>query len=59
MAICAAILVGVGLGYLQVKEGWPPEMMSRLTNLSGLPVSILALSYVFFRRGWILVKTGH
>lgn len=51
IAMITAIFVGIGLGYLQVNRGMPSEIREHLTALSGIPVTIMTLIYVFIRQG--------
>ena len=54
VAILAAVIISFLLSYMQVKEGWPPEVVPQLAAMSGVPVAVMSLAYVFFRRGFVL-----
>lgn len=51
ISMLAAILVGIGLGYMQVHEGLSPELRKTFTSWSGIPVTAMTLGYVFIRQG--------
>ena len=54
VAILAAVTISFLLAYLQVNKGWPPEAVPQFAAMSGVPVAIMSLAYVFFRRGFVL-----
>lgn len=51
VSLLAAILVGIGLGYMQVHEGLSPELRKTFTSWSGVPVTVLTMGYVVIRQG--------
>jgi len=56
VAIAAAIVIGMFINYLKLSEGMGPDGAYQLATWSGMPVAIISLTYVFFRRGFEFKK---